>query len=122
MESSRRMMLVDACIAEILKHGLDDWIQAAEVASIVQSIEGSSTSTDVCDASLAVIAGILHQELMRAGDVTVDGFKEWKMTSTEALDRISRDWKALGRFPNLGEICWLSNTSKGDQKARHDGL
>jgi hypothetical protein len=118
MEDSRGMMLVDACITEVLKHGLDDWIQAAEVASVVQSIQGGTSDADICDVALVVIAEILRGELMKAGDVTLDGFKEWSMTSTEALDRIAREWKALGRSPNLGEICWLSNTSEGDRRAQ----
>ena len=68
--------------------------------------------------ALQVIAEVLRSDLMKAGDVTKDGFKEWSMTSTAALERIAREWNALGRSPNLGEICWLSNTSKGDRRAQ----
>jgi hypothetical protein len=112
------MMHTDACIDEILKHGLDDWIQAAEVASIIMSIAGLSAFSDVRCASLVAIGRILHEELMVAGDVTVDGFNAWTMTPTQAFDAISREWSSLGRLPSLGEVCWLSNTPKGDARAQ----
>lgn len=110
--------MIDACVSEVLKRGLDDWIQAAEVASVAKSIQKQATSADVRRVALGVIAEVLQNELMTAGDVTNEGFSEWSVTSTEALERITKAWNALDRLPELGEICWLSNTSKGDQRAR----
>jgi hypothetical protein len=55
---------------------------------------------------------------MNAGDVTLDGFKDWDTAPNEVLERVEREWVALGRAPNLGEICWLSNTEAGDKRAR----
>ena len=112
------MTTVDACATELLKRGLDDWIQAAEVASVVQSVDRQATSADIRRVALEVIDELLRGEFMKAGDVTSDGFTEWSMTPAEAIERIAREWSALSQSPELGEICWLSNTSKGDQRAR----
>jgi hypothetical protein len=112
------MRSVDACVTEVVKRGLDDWIQAAEVAAVVQSANKQATSSDIRRVSLEVVAELVRGELMKAGDVTSDGFTEWSMTPAEAVERIVMAWNALGRSPELGEICWLANTKTGDLRAR----
>ncbi len=118
MEGARPVTHIDACATEVLKRGLDDWIQAAEVASVVQSADKQATSAVIRRVALEVIGELVRGELMKAGDVTSDGFTEWIMTPAEAVERIVGEWSAIGRPPELGEICWLSNTSKGDLRAR----
>lgn len=112
------MTNIDACVTEMLKRGLDDWIQAAEVASVAKSVQKQTTSADIRRVALEVIAEVLQSDLMKAGDVTEEGFSEWNMTSDEALERITKAWNAVDGLPELGEICWLSNTSRGDERAR----
>jgi hypothetical protein len=120
MEGTCRMtgLGLDACVRDVLIRGLEDWVDAAEVAWVARSVGGATADGLVCDLSIGIISEVLQKGLMVAGDVTDNGFKKWNMTSTEALDRITREWKALGRSPHLGEICWLSNTSKGDGRAQ----
>jgi hypothetical protein len=55
---------------------------------------------------------------MKIGDVTEDGFQEWRAPLTDAVERVKDEWKELGRRPNLGEIFWPANTEKGDDRAR----
>ncbi len=64
------------------------------------------------------IRTVLREGLMTAGDVTHAGFCPWNISGEQAIERIERDWTALGRGPNLGEICWLSNTPAGDARAK----
>lgn len=118
MEGARPVTTIDACAIEVLKRGLDDWIQAAEVASVVQSVVKQPTNADTRRVALEVIEELVRGDFMRAGDVTSEGFTEWPMTSTEVIQRIASEWNALSRSPELGEICWLSNTGKGDRRAR----
>jgi hypothetical protein len=58
---------------------------------------------------------------MELGDVDVagewetrEGFRKWNLTDEEAISRVEREWKALGRNPGLWEICWLRNTDRGN--------
>ena len=111
------MTSVDACVEEVLKRGLEDWIQAAEVASVAKVTGGQRTDLGIQTLALEVVAELVRSRLMKPGDVTEDGFHEWDLEPDDALNRISREWKALGRLPELGEVCWLSNTSDGDRKA-----
>jgi hypothetical protein len=112
------MTTLEECVAELLKRGLDDWIQAAEVASVVKSHSGQGMADSIDSMALEVIGQLLRRKLMIAGDLTPEGFAEWNMPAGAAVDRIVRDWKALGRSPDLGEVCWLCNTPEGDVRAR----
>lgn len=112
------MTTIESCIDEVLKRGLDDWIQAAEVASVVQSIAGQRSNASIRRITLEVIETLIQRGLMRAGEVTREGFYEWDLTADQALEKIVTTWNALGRLPELGEVCWLSNTAQGDSRAR----
>jgi hypothetical protein len=114
------MTTLEKCITEILRRGLDDWIQAAEVASVVKAYSGQSSSAGVERVALEAIGELLRRNLMKAGEVTPNGFAEWGMTADAAVDRIVRDWNNLGRSPDLGEVCWLCNTRDGDIRARQN--
>lgn len=54
------MTSVEACVEEILKRGLDDWIQAAEVASVAKLTGLQTTDLGVQDLALEVIAELIH--------------------------------------------------------------
>lgn len=51
---------------------------------------------------------------MELGDLSKEGFCMWNLPIEECLNRVEREWNALGRNPSLGEICWLQNTDKGN--------
>ena len=111
------MTSFDGCVDEVLKRGLEDWIQAAEVVSVVQSSAVAEVCLDVRRVALEVIVELVRRELMKAGCLTVDGFVEWDMAPSKAAERIVEAWLASGLLPGLGEICWLSNTKRGDLRA-----
>ncbi len=95
--------------------GCDDWVDACEVASIALH-EGEAKSQDeMRELSLESIQRVVRQGLMYLGDLTREGFRKWAGPTEECLARVEREWKALGRGPTLGEICWLQNTSKGNE-------
>ena len=108
----------DRLILEILRRGLDDWVQASEVASLAMAVCEVEAEYEVRAASMAAVQRLIEDGLMSAGDVTVEGFREWKVAPAEAVMRISNEWRAFS-FPQLGEVCWLSNTQKGDELVRN---
>lgn len=109
-------MAASRMIDELLVQGADDWVMAADVAWLAKSVGGASDE-DVPDMAIALIKEVLTRGLMQIGDVTDGGFFEWDMSPEEAADRVSREWRARGRSPDLGEVCWLANTAAGDVRA-----
>ena len=112
------MKTVDACVEDVIKRGLEDWVQATEIAAVSRAIGNVSAEASVIDLSLRTIRAVVARELMTIGDVNHDGFQAWDLEIEVALARVERAWIALGRDPRLGEICWLCNTNAGDERAR----
>lgn len=105
-------------IDELISRGADDWITAAEVAWVAKSVGGAATDDDARDLAVAVIHAVLEAGLMEAGDVTDGGFFPWDLSAAKSVERIEREWRTLGRSPELGEVCWLANTTVGNRTAK----
>jgi hypothetical protein len=93
-------------------------VQAAEVMGLVIEFGELNDGATQTDQALAIIRTLLRQGLMTAGDVSDEGFREWGIGPEESMSRIEHEWRALGRLPSLDEVCWLSNTERGDSVAR----
>ena len=106
----------------LLVRGLDDWVDMSEVVWTVRSSRQAASDQDITAQSLDAIAFLLQEGLAEAGTLEQVGetveFVAWDLSPTEAAQRVREEWEALGRLPELGEICWLSNTPKGDAAAR----
>ena len=109
-------MTIKQCIDDLVMRGCDDWLYAAEVAYAANEIGHAQSADEIRDLSLKIIREIVEQGLMEIGDLPDEGrrLKLWPMTPQECLDRVEREWKALGRNPSISEICWLQNTDKGN--------
>lgn len=76
---------------------------------------GVINTDEVRRRSLAVIEELLEGGLVTAGDLTSTTFEEWPSGPAESLARIEREWVALDRDLEIGDVCWLRNTVIGDR-------
>lgn len=104
-------------IDDLLLRGSDDWVTAAEVAWLAKSVGGATTDEEIREVALSAIKEVVMRGLMQVGDVTDDGFFEWDRSPEDSLEAVAQEWRALGRLPDLGEVCWLANTPAGDARA-----
>lgn len=111
-------MAASRMIDQLLLRGSDDWVTAADVAWVAKSVGGATSDHEIQELALAAITEVVTRGLMQVGDVTDGGFFEWEETPDEALETVARAWRALGRSPDLGEVCWLANTPAGDARAQ----
>jgi hypothetical protein len=44
-------------------------------------------------------------------------FSPWRLSTADALEKIREQWLSLNRSINIGDVCWLANTSEGDKLA-----
>ena len=111
-------MSQNACIANLLLRGLDDWIDAAEVAWVAKSIGGGESYETILDLSLWSIRALLDESLAEVGMVTREhGFVAWDTPPADSMARIEAEWRTKPRGPDLGEVCWLSLTEAGRARA-----
>lgn len=112
-------MMLDACLDDLLIRGLDDWIQAAEVASVARTIGGAESGEMVRALSLQLIRTLLESRLIEVGMVDEhEGFVPWRIPAGVALERIESEWSARPTGPGLGEVCWLNLTEQGQARAQ----
>lgn len=111
-------MIDDSVIDELVMRGLGDWVMAAEVVSVVKERATLDQDEAIRSEAMACIRAVVERGLMIVGDVTDDGFAAWEATQQESLARAEAAFDALTGLPNLGEVCWLSNTPAGDEHAR----
>jgi hypothetical protein len=103
---------------ELLAEGQDDYVGLWEVAWILRRSKPSYTGDEIREVALEVLGPLLSEGLMEPGSLQEKGgFLAWTCTPEEALARIDEKWRALGQDPNIGEVCWFSNTSAGDAAA-----
>ena len=105
------------CVDEILVRGLDDWIQAAEVAYVSRLCGKVKTLDDTRNLSIDVIGELLKRHLVEIGDVSDDGFKAWDISEVSAVEKVEASWRNLTRGPELGELFWLNLTESGQRLA-----
>jgi hypothetical protein len=105
---------------EFLIEGLDDWIGLWRFARAARDDQPAATVDAIREQTLPMIRKLVVGEYMKAGALTEDatGFVPWNEQGEAAVARIDREWRALGRDPNIPDICWFENTPRGDQVAR----
>jgi hypothetical protein len=110
--------MIQACVEDLLIRGLDDWIQAVEVASVSMDVGGAQSHGEVRDLSLRVIRKLLDEGFAEPGDVyEQEGFVPWQLAVDDAMQRIATTWPAGPEGPGLGEVCWLNLTRSGQAEA-----
>jgi hypothetical protein len=89
------------------------WAIISSVRDRFESITDSETRRVVID----IIRNLLTSDRIGAGQFTRDGdemvFEFWSLSPDEAVDRIGREWDALGRDPIPGEVVWLTSLENG---------
>ena len=118
-------MNMQEAIDDLVQNGIDDWVDNVAVAWVAKSIGGAKSPDEIRIVALQVVAEPLRGGYMNIGELNGPGdtFQKWDMTIAEALAHADLEWRSLGRRPLTGEVFWLCNTPKGDQRASlPDGL
>lgn len=99
---------------ELLREAVEDhrglWILPWELREVL----GIEDPEERRRMTLRMVSDLLGAGLIRAGFPRDRlGFEPWTLTAEEAVARIDREWRALGREPDIGEIVWFDITEKG---------
>jgi hypothetical protein len=113
---------LEKVVIAILIRGEDDKVMAAEVVSVIMTIEGIPYTDEkrIKERALEIIGKVVREGLMTIGDLTKNGFIQWDIPIEDSIRKAEDRWNSLGRNPELGEVCWLQNTEKGYSIARNN--
>lgn len=108
---------------ELLTRGRDDMLQLDEMASVARRhLGGSPSEAEVMQATTEVVGELVGPGYAIVGDVVRDEgllcVQSWGLGVAETVKRIEDEWRALGRPPNLGDVCWLELTDAGRAAAQ----
>ncbi|OLZ47245.1 hypothetical protein [Amycolatopsis keratiniphila] len=107
---------IERAVAPTLDDGLDDWVPVDTL--IWNAIQVVPKDSDRFAGFFATVLDYLLREgLMIVGDIGDTGFEPWTSSIEDTVERVTRDCQAVDWAPQ-GSLCWLSNTPKGDQRAR----
>ncbi len=104
-------MTPEDVLEQLVEECHKDHIGLWEVVSAVQFDLGSATSEETRALSLRLVDHLLKERGMLVGHPAPDGrhFISWGLPPDQALSRIEREWSALGREPNIGEVAWFTS-------------
>ena len=107
-------------VDDVFELGIDDWIQAADVAPLVLQIVEPSGDAELREIDTRVVRQLLGRDLVCAGAVAQTGLVPWELSAEEALARIEADGYPA-EWPELAEVCWLDLTENGVALAQRRG-
>jgi hypothetical protein len=84
---------------------------------VVVEALGVDRYNDARPVTMRIISELLGEDLLRAGLPKRDGsFEVWTQDAEEIIERIGRDWDALGEEePNIGDVVWFVAAEKADE-------
>jgi hypothetical protein len=90
-------MSISELSRQILMHGLTDWVQMSEVASVAKGLLRDSSQDELRDQCVRAIGELRDGNLVRVGDLAREGFTAWTGETKCILVRIDAEWRALVR-------------------------
>lgn len=102
-------MNMEELVEDFMLESEGDYIGLWEVAQASREDIGATTTEQARSISLELVRR-LYERGLRPGDYWGGDFDYWPDAGCQAaLDRIAREWIALGHDPTLAEpICWFA--------------
>jgi hypothetical protein len=85
----------------------EDYVGLWSVIRRIRAV-GISERPKVIETTLDLLAQLLSEGKIVAGQFANDEFHEWKLPTQHIIEKIEREWIELGRDPTIGEIAWFT--------------
>ncbi|HEV3263318.1 MAG TPA: hypothetical protein VG013_41165 [Gemmataceae bacterium] len=95
-----------------------DHVGLWEIVDAVRFDLGSTSAPETRALTLRLVRSLLFERGMQVGHPAPDGrhFVSWDLPPDQALSRIEKEWSALGREPNIGEVAWFTSAQEAPNK------
>jgi hypothetical protein len=99
--------VLESLVAECQEDHVGLW----EIVDAVQFDLGAATPDETRDIALQLARRLVLERGMQVGHPAPDGrhFIPWDLPPEQAISRIEKEWAALGREPNIGEVAWFTS-------------
>jgi hypothetical protein len=74
--------------------------------------------------ALGLVRRLLQERGIQVGQPAPDGrhFVAWDLPPEQAVRRIEKEWAALEREPDIGEVAWFTSEEYAPNHTREDGV
>jgi hypothetical protein len=107
-------MAIEDIEKEVLSDGVIDWVMARSVAWSVHNDNDPDRTTNTRATAIEVIRRLATRNLVEIGNVTESGFVPWMGSVDDRMARLDSEWPRCIMIPEVGNVCWISNTVEGD--------
>jgi hypothetical protein len=93
----------------------EDHVGLWRIVNAVRFDLGSTNPLDTRALTLRLVRSLLQEHGIQVGQPAPDGrhFIPWDLPTDQALNRIEKEWSALGREPDIGEVAWFTSAPSG---------
>src|SRR5689334_16333546 len=104
-------MTTDDVLESLAEECHDDHVGLWRIVNAVRYDLGSTDPSEIRALTLRFVRRLLHERGMQVGHPAPDGrrFVPWALSPEQAVSRIEREWAALGRDPDIGEVAWFTS-------------
>lgn len=97
--------IVDALAAE----STHDYVGLWQVVRRVSKADDKTSEETIRHETLEMVRALLHRGLVVGRLTREGGFEPWiNQDPNVVLEQIDAKWRALGRRPDIDDICWLN--------------
>ena len=89
----------------------EDHVGLWRIVNAVRFDLGSADPAQTRVIALRLVRSLLQERGMQVGQPAPDGrhFVAWDLSPDQAVRRIEKEWAALGRDPDIGELAWFTS-------------
>lgn len=105
----------DPLLASIVASADESAIGFWLVVAVVRNVRARIATVDDADlrrSVLELVREALRRRLLIAGSIEERGFDPWHLSPDDAIERLEREWDALGRDPQPGEIALFATPGR----------
>jgi hypothetical protein len=104
-------MTPDEVLESLVEECHTDHVGLWEIVNAVQYDLGSADPIETRMLTLRLVRSLLFERGMQVGHPAPDGrhFVSWDLPPDQAVSRIEKEWTALGREPNIGDVAWFTS-------------
>ena|SRR5258708_7413272 len=111
-------MTPDEVLESLAEECHTDHVGLWEIVDAVRVDIGSTNATETRALTLRLVRRLLSECGMQVGHPAPDGrhFVSWDLSPDDAVSRIEKEWSALTREPNIGEVAWFTSAQEAPHK------
>ena len=106
-------MTAEAVLDSLVDECHEDHVDLWEIVNAVRFDLGVTHPAEIRETTLRLVGSMLHERGIQVGHPAPDGrrFEAWSLSPEQALSQLEREWSALGREPDIGEVAWFTSGS-----------